>query len=127
MCYLLNYACNAFETSINTSHNNAHTSQSVTPSGIYILVANPNIHIDNYDYSMYRTCVYYTETKTLDTNTSNTTNTDTVARIYCELNLERIILTIILSIYLSAVYIIICGLPRCIKTKELYKEQLDFL
>ena len=107
---------------------------------VLILVANPNVHIDRYEFSLFRTCVYYTESETFhktinDTNISNITNTSTYdyieygpTQVYCELNLGQIIFAIIICIYLCAGCIIINGLPSCLKpTKEPYKEQLDVL
>ena len=112
----------------------------VSSAVVLMLVANPNVHIDHYESSLYRTCVYYTESEIVykDINYTNTTNTSTISdsvytedggtQVYCELNLGRIILTIIICIYLCAGYIIINGLPRCLKsTKESYKKQLDVL
>ena len=136
ICYFFSNICNGHSNS--SSHNNGHHTSIMSSTVVLILDANPNVHIDRYKFSLFRTCVYYTESETFnktinDTNITNITNMsiydyieDGPIKVYCELNLGQIILAIIISIYLSAVYIIICGLPKCIKTKELYKEQLDF-
>ena len=86
----------------------------VSSAVVFMLVANPNVHIDHYESSLYRTCVYYTESEIIDkgintTNTTNTTNMSTISdsvytedggtQVYCELNLGRIILTIITGKY----------------------------